>query len=123
NVAIEYRWAEEQSDRLPALAADLVRRKVAVMFSNGAAFSQVKDAITTIPIVFQTGADPIAAGYVANLNRPGGNITGVTTLGAEVAPKRLELLHEVIPSAKTFAMLLDRTPNNQSQLNEMQAAA
>jgi putative tryptophan/tyrosine transport system substrate-binding protein len=123
NVSIIYRWAEGQYDRLPALAADLVRRKVAVIFANGLAFSRVKAGVTTIPVVFQTGVDPVAAGYVASLNRPGGNVTGTTSLGAEVAPKRLELLHEVVPSAKTFAMLLDGHPNTQSQLNEMQVAA
>ena len=104
NVAIEYRWAENQFDRLPALAADLVRRQVAVIFTNfirGALAA--KAATTTIPIVFSTNADPVQFGLVASLSRPGGNLTGVSNLSGEVGPKRLEFLHEAVPTATLLA--------------------
>jgi putative ABC transport system substrate-binding protein len=111
NVAIEYRWAEGHYDRLPALAADLVRRQVTVIAATDGLPSVMaaKAATGTLPIVFLTAADPIAFGLVASLNRPGGNITGVVTLNAEVGPKRLELLHEAIPTATAIALVVNPT--------------
>jgi putative tryptophan/tyrosine transport system substrate-binding protein len=127
NVTIEYRWAEGRNDRLPELAADLVRREVNVLAAPGSLASALaaKAATPTIPIVFETGADPVALGLVASLNRPGGNITGVTSLNAEVGPKRLELLHELLPAVTEFALLVNPTnPRNaEVSVKDLLAAA
>ena len=126
NVAIEYRWADEQHDRLPALAADLVHQQVAVIAQAGHVLGvfAAKAATTTIPIVFVTGVDPVGLGLVASLSRPGVNLTGVTTLGIELEPKRLELLHGLIPAARTVGALVNRMhPIAEAQSSELQAAA
>ena len=125
NVAIEYRWADDQNDRLPALAADLVRRQVDVIFAGGIPPVRAASAATkTIPIVFIGGFDPVAAGFVTSLNRPGGNITGVTALGVELEPKKLELLHELLPAAPRLAVLVNPTnPNSMVITHAVEAAA
>ena len=125
NVAIEFRWAEGQHNRLPALAADLVGRQVAVIVAPGGAPGALaaKSATTTIPIVFEMGADPVAIGLVDNLNRPGGNLTGVSSLNVQVTPKRLEILHEVVPAAAEIAVLNPTSPTTDSQVRNLQAAA
>ena len=126
NVAIEFRWAEGQHNRLSALAEDLVGRQVAVIVAPGGAPAALaaKSATTTIPIVFEMGADPIAIGLVGSLNRPGGNLTGVSSLNVEVTPKRLEILREVVPTAAVVAVLINPTsPTADSQLRNLQAAA
>jgi ABC-type uncharacterized transport system substrate-binding protein len=128
NVAIEYRWADGQHDRLSALAADLVRRRVSVIAtgSNIDAAMAAKKATTKIPIAFLTGADPVKDGLVASLNRPGGNLTGVTTLNAEIAPKRLEALRELLPTTTAMAMLVNPVNNPaivRTDLRQAQAAA
>jgi putative ABC transport system substrate-binding protein len=125
NVAIEWRWAEGQYDRLPALIADLVHSKVKVIVATGtSAALPAKAAITTIPIVFTTAADPVHLGLVGSLGRPGGNVTGATQLNVEVAPKRLELLHEVIPTATAVAVLLNPSnPNGELTWRRLQPAA
>jgi len=124
NVAIEYRWAEGQNERLSALAADLVRRQVAVIFANGPSIPAAIAATATIPIVFDTGADPVQLGFVASLNRPGGNVTGVAFLVNTIGAKRLELLHELVPAAIAIGFLVDPTnPASEIEKSDMQAAA
>jgi len=124
NVAIEYRWAEGHSDRLSALAADLVRRQVSVIVANSQATVAAKAETTTIPIVFMTSADPVQVGFVASLNRPGGNLTGATSLGTETNRKRLQLLHELLPNGGTIAVLVNPTfPGSDIQARELQEAA
>ena len=127
NVSIEHRWADGQYDRLPALAADLVRREVTVIFTGGStpATLAAKAATTTIPIVFYISSDPVELGLVASLSRPGGNLTGVISLNAEVGPKRLELLHELLPTATSIALLINPTSPALSdpQSRDLQMAA
>jgi putative ABC transport system substrate-binding protein len=124
NVAIEFRWAENRFDRLPALAADLVRRRVAVIIGGTAETLAAKAATTTIPIVFVTGGDPVALGLVASFNRPGANVTGIANLGAGLAPKQLQLLRDLLPNAARFGVLVDPAfPTTQSTIVDLQAAA
>ena len=125
NVAVEYRYAKNQVDRLPALAADLVRRRVAVILARDTpATLAAKAATTTIPIVFGVGSDPVALGLVASLNRPGGNLTGIAVLTAELGPKRLQLLRELLPNAARFGVLVDPAfADTQSTIADLQAAA
>jgi putative ABC transport system substrate-binding protein len=126
NVAIEYRWAEDHYDRLPAFAADLVSRKVDVIVTGGGIHTvrAAKNATSTIPIVFESGGDPVGDGLVASLARPGGNLTGITFLTAQLIPKRLELLRELVPQAGVIALLVN--PNNaniEREMRDMQEAA
>jgi len=125
NVAIEYRWAEGHYERLPALAADLVRRRVAVIAATSTPANVIAmKATTTIPIVSTTSSDPVELGLVASLNRPGGNVTGAVTLNVEVVSKRLELLHAMVPTASMIVVLANSTnPNAETQSRALQAAA
>src|SRR5262245_50257725 len=107
NVSIEYRWADDRYDRLPALAADLVNRRVTAIFANSPSIASAKAATTTIPIVIMSGDDPVRLGFVASLNRPGGNITGVAIRSGELASKRLGVMLELIPHAKIIAVLIN----------------
>jgi len=124
NVAIEYRWADGRYDRLPALAAELVRRRVTVIVANTPAAQAAKAATATIPIVFSSAADPVQLGLVGGLARPGGNVTGVTNLSVELEPKRLELLHELVPAADPIGVLVHPTNRNAGSYSRgIQAAA
>jgi putative ABC transport system substrate-binding protein len=126
NVAIEYRWAHNDPARLPELAADLVRRRVAVIVAPGTADGVLaaKAATATIPIVFRTGGDPVQLGFVASLNRPGGNVTGIGAMSVEIGSKRVGLLHELLPRAARFAALINpNDPNAEPVSKDLQAAA
>ena len=120
NIAVEYRWADDQPDRVPGMAADLVRRSVAVIVTNGFAVPAVKAATATIPIIFLTGYDPVRTGFIASLNRPGGNLTGVVFTMTDLVAKQLGLLHELVPKAPVIAVLLD--PNQLESDIELQEA-
>jgi putative tryptophan/tyrosine transport system substrate-binding protein len=124
NVAIEFRWAENQADRLPSMVADLVERQVAVIVTNVPAALAAKAATTTIPIVFASATDPVKLGLVASLNRPGGNVTGVSFFANDLEAKRLGLLHELIPQATVIAALANPSyPDTADRLRELQEAA
>ncbi|MFL6799289.1 MAG: ABC transporter substrate-binding protein [Xanthobacteraceae bacterium] len=126
NLKTEHRWAENRYERLPALAADLVRRDVALIAALGStpAALAAKQATSSIPIVFLVGGDPVALGLVASLRRPGGNLTGVAQMGVELAVKRLELLQELVPAATSIALLVKRdNPNSTTQAADIQGAA
>jgi putative ABC transport system substrate-binding protein len=125
NVAIEYRWAEGHLDRLPALAADLVRRQVSVIAATSSPANLVaKNATSTIPIVFTTGSDPVRFGLVTNLARPSGNVTGVTQMSVEILAKRIELAHDLVPTATVMAVLINPTdPLADFEVKDAQAAA
>ena len=126
NVSIEYHWAEDQYDRLPNLAADLIRRRVSVVVApNGTATALAAKALTTtIPIVFSTSIDPVRTGLVASLNRPGGNITGVIDMSSDLGAKQLEILHELLPAAARFAVLVNpKSPLAEPTIKDVQLAA
>src|SRR5262245_17635902 len=123
NVALEYRWADQRYEQLPALAADLVRRQVTVIAANQIAVEAAKAATATIPIVFTTALDPVELGLVASLNRPGGNLTGITTLNVELLPKRIELLHQLSPGETTVGLLVNSSNPSASTLGRDARAA
>jgi putative tryptophan/tyrosine transport system substrate-binding protein len=120
NVAVEYRWGDDRRERLPGLAADLIRRQPAVIVTNGGAVAALKPATTTIPIVFMTGLDPVRTGLVTNVSRPGGNVTGVVFTVVDLVTKQLGLLHELVPNASVIAVLAD--PNQPEHALEMKQA-
>jgi putative ABC transport system substrate-binding protein len=123
NVAIEFRWAENQNDRLPALAAELVRRQVSVIATLGSGAMAAKAATTKIPVVFLLGEDPVRLGLVASLARPGGNVTGLNLFSGEMTAKRLEILREILPSAARLAVLVNPTgPNAETTLRDVPPA-
>ena len=124
NAAIEFRWAENQNDRLPTLAVELVRRQVTVIATLATGAMAAKAATTTIPVVFLIGEDPVRLGLVASLAQPGGNLTGINLISGELTAKRLELLREIVPSATRAAVLVNPTgPNAESTLRDVQSAA
>ena len=126
NVTIEYRWADAHLERVPALTLDLIRRRVNVLFTSGGDVPLLvaKGATTTIPIVFITASDPVSMGFVASLNRPGGNVTGVTFIAGELGPKRVELVRELLPKAAVVGLVLNpNIPNAELDAAEMQVAA
>jgi putative tryptophan/tyrosine transport system substrate-binding protein len=124
NVAIEYRWADDHYDRLPALALELVRRQVAVLAAPGVSVFPAKAATTVVPIVFMIPSDPVALGLVPSLNNPNGNLTGIAYLNDEIAPKRLQFLHEFIPAAKSIGLLVNpANPSSAAQVKELKGAA
>jgi len=124
NAAIEYRWADNQIDRLPALVADLIGRRVAVIVGNNAAALAAKAATSTVPIVFAYGGDPVIDGFVASLNRPGGNVTGVVFIQGALGAKRLELLRQIMPKATTIAVLVNlNSAEQEAERRDVQAAA
>ena len=126
NVAIEYRWVEGQNEKLPAILRDLIERRVAVLATPGSTAMALaaKAATQTIPIVFRIGGDPVARGLVSSLNMPGGNVTGTTTLGVELGPKRLEMLRELLPTAATVALFTNpRNANAAAETREIEATA
>jgi putative ABC transport system substrate-binding protein len=125
NLTLEYRYAQNQLERLPELAADLIRRRVAVLVTLGsdAAAAAAKAATTTTPVVFEIGGDPVESGFVVALNRPGGNLTGVTSMNAELSAKRLGLLHDLLPQARRMATILSDSPSSGPIAKSLQAAA
>jgi ABC-type uncharacterized transport system substrate-binding protein len=124
NVAIEYRWANGKYDRMPTMAVELVRHQVAVIVADTPGVMAAKAATTKIPIVFAVAGDPVTAGLVASMNRPGGNLTGQASLNVQMGPKRLQLLHELVPAASVIALLVNPTnPNAETISNDAQAAA
>jgi putative ABC transport system substrate-binding protein len=124
NTLVEYRWADGHDDRLPALIADLISRQVAVIVANTPSAVVARRATATIPIVFTSGTDPVSIGLVTSLNRPGGNVTGVSFFSNKLEAKRLGLLHEVVPSAALVAYLVDPNfPDAASQVKDVQEAA